>query len=1049
MKDLKQQSPGLKFLLLLSLASATGAYPALHAEEPADGPAAVSPGAQGVGQIEGRVYFPDQDRFLESVRVTIDGTDKVASTDDTGGFQFSNVPAGDVKVTANFFGFESQTRTVTVVAGAITNADIELAATPKDASGDDIVRLEKFVVVGSRETLGSAIAEQEQRNAVNMKTVLSTDEFGDNPTGNIGDFLRHLTGVEADLDAGGEYRGVSLSGAASDYVPVQLSGFEFASAASEGISGRTVQMQQFSMNNLSRLEVSFSPTPESPGAALGGTVNMVPRRAFESKRAKFNFSTFLIMPEREFTLARTPGPMSEPAKKVKPSWNFSYTNPVSKNFGFTVSGGYNYSSNLEDVNSYTWRGIDNAYSSSASGAYQPPDVANPYSAPYFSQYSFTVASTITERVSASLTADWRLGRVDRLSFGFQYAYMNQISGGRARLFNINSKVDIDNTTTDHAEGNGYMRMTSTSRRKIVNTFMPTLRYMHIGSLWKIDAGAGVSRSELEYTDIPNGHFRSVIGERSTVKILIDKNDGETVPHNIETYVAGTDTPVDYRSVNEFVITRANGDAAQNYEEKRTFFANIRRDLMVFGVPVFLKAGVDVRQTLKDQKNQFVDYRYLGPDGIYAANGEVPNSLTTPAASDNDAAGFAEAVPNKNVSKLIGLGDFDFLNNTLVYNLYKGHPAYFREVIPSDRYTGSRHADETISAGYLRGDFSFFNNKLYVVGGVRLEQTHVTGVGPLRVPAADGLPARWIERGLTNTVTFNNYFPSVNAQYKFGAKEQWVLRASWFKSIGRPNYAVYNGSIYLPDPNSDPSLEDNYIQMTSGNAMLKPWTADSWRGELTYYFSRSGRLSLIGLTRDYTNRHVNTIYPITEEIRNHYGIGEEYMNFFVETRENSPHKFTLRELTIDYRQALTFLPDWARGFSLSAGATWRTKSGTESQKVGGQAFTPRSFKAGLSFNRRRLTARVDGTYKSRYVSGTYENAVAVEPGLREWRCAYRSVSANLEYRLTKRIAFWAQGENLLNEPQKYEVGGPSTPGGTKLRSIRYTGTRYTFGLKGRY
>jgi hypothetical protein len=39
-----------------------------------------------------------------------------------------------------------------------------------------------------------------------------------------------------------------------------------------------------SINNIARMEVLHSPTPESQGAALAGSVNMVPRSSFERAR---------------------------------------------------------------------------------------------------------------------------------------------------------------------------------------------------------------------------------------------------------------------------------------------------------------------------------------------------------------------------------------------------------------------------------------------------------------------------------------------------------------------------------------------------------------------------------------------------------------------------------------------------------------------------------------------------------------------------------------------------------------------------------------------
>lgn len=1053
MNILKQRARDLKFLVALSLVSVTGAYPEIYAQDAAEpAPETAVPAPRGQGRIEGRVYVPTLDRFLENVRVTMEGTDKVSITDDTGTYFFDNVPAGSVKLTANFTGFDPQSRTVTVVAGAVASADIDLMTAPQKTVGkDDVVMMGKFVVVGNRETLGAAIADNEQRESITMKTVVSTDEFGMNPTGNIGDFLKNLPGVEVDADEGGESRWATLGGAGGSYVPVTLGGFDFASAASEGITDRRVQMQQFGMNNVARLSVSWAPTPQTPADALAGTIDMVPRKAFESKKPKFEFSTYLIMPERSFTLGRTPGPLYEESKKVKPSWKFNYTNPVSKNFGFTVSGGYSFSSSVDFVNGYTWRGISSGYGTFSGETYPAPssNYANPYSAPYISNYTFSVGDGYGERSTAAITADWRLGRNHRFSAGVQYAYYNNVFSTRGRQFTLNSiqATDLDLLTMEHVEGNGYIRASASARRKRVTTWMPTLTYNYIGSVWKADAGIGISLSDLTYTDTDDGFFRTVQADRGAVRIVIDKYLSEKIPHNIKTYVAGLpmtpENEVDYHSMNEMVITQAVTRPAQNSSEARTYYANAERAMRIFGAPALIKAGVNVKHRITDQNNQNYNYQFLGADGIYPANSSYdrPNNTTTPATSDNEAAGFQETVPYTMAGKLTGLGDFEFLNNAMVYNIFTAHPSYFKRQESTSGLTASRHAEEVIAAGFLQGDIKLLNNKLIIVTGVRFEQTHAQGDGPLYT-AETG----YIVRGAHKSATYNGWYPSVNAQYKWGSKDQWIFRGSWFKTIGRPNYDIYNGGITLPTVGSDPF--SNYISMP--NPELKPWTAHTWRGDLSYYFTKRGYLSLVALTREYTNQHVNLLTPLTDDLRVKYGIGTMYDGYFVSTRTNSPYKFTYNELTFSYSQALVFLPSWAQGLSVRASVTWRTKSGREAYRQTGLAYVPRSYKASLSYNRGRVNANVNWGYRDRYVTNIFETDNYVEPGTRTYARRRLTMDIKTKIKITRSIFITAQVDNPFDQPYaEYEVVSPSTPGGAVMSSIRSNGPTYTFGIEGNF
>ncbi|WP_236919055.1 outer membrane beta-barrel protein [Ereboglobus luteus] len=320
---------------------------------------------------------------------------------------------------------------------------------------------------------------------------------------------------------------------------------------------------------------------------------------------------------------------------------------------------------------------------------------------------------------------------------------------------------------------------------------------------------------------------------------------------------------------------------------------------------------------------------------------------------------------------------------------------------------------------------------------------MTGNGPLR----NAESGEWMERATNNKKNYDNWFPSVNLQYKLW-EDRIVVRASWFKSIGRPNFGIYNGSLRLPDLGLDPLT--HYIELSSGNADLKPWTAHTWRGEINYYFVKGGLFQITAFTRDYTNRHVETITPVTDELRAYYGIGEEYKDYFISTKTNSPHRFTLRELSLYYRQSLTFLPSWARGFTVSAGVTWRTKSGTESDTATGSAYRPRSYKTSLAYSRGRLSARVSWVLQGRYISSVYENNDNVEPGTRQYRRERSWLSADASFRITRRLSIFAQGSNLLDKPDsESEVVSPSTPGGAQLSSTKSSGIRITFGLQGSF
>ena len=253
----------------------------------------------------------------------------------------------------------------------------------------EVVKLESLVVSSSREIDGAAIAIHEQRFAANIVNVVSADEFGVVPDGNVGEFLKMLPGITMDY-RGGDPREISMNGVSSSNVPVTIGGFALASSEVSG-AGRNVELNAISINNLSRIEAVYSPTPETPGSALAGSVNMVPRSAFERARPIFNGSVYLAARDSSLE-GRTEGPSRRdtPTWKVRPGFEFSWIVPVNKRFGFTVSAGASTQYVEGPLLQNTWRG-----SGTATNGTTFPDTTP--DRPYRSDFLVRIESKIADR----------------------------------------------------------------------------------------------------------------------------------------------------------------------------------------------------------------------------------------------------------------------------------------------------------------------------------------------------------------------------------------------------------------------------------------------------------------------------------------------------------------------------------------------------------------------------------------------------------------------------------------------------------------------------
>jgi iron complex outermembrane receptor protein len=260
------------------------------------------------GLIEGRVFSPATGSYLERVQLTVEGTALQAFSDEDGNYRLPGVPAGPAQIRAFRTGLPPSLTTVVVTANAVVRHEISMGSYEQPAAGaapgGPVVKLDSFVVT-SRSMDGAAVAIHEQRFAVEMKTVVSSDEFGQVAEANAAEMIKYLPGVAIDY-GGGNARNVMINGAPSGNVPVTVGGFDLASAGTGGM-GRAVALDMVSINNVSRVEVVLSATPDSPGRALSGSVNLVPRSAFERSRPELQGSVFVMMRDSERDWRKTPG----------------------------------------------------------------------------------------------------------------------------------------------------------------------------------------------------------------------------------------------------------------------------------------------------------------------------------------------------------------------------------------------------------------------------------------------------------------------------------------------------------------------------------------------------------------------------------------------------------------------------------------------------------------------------------------------------------------------------------------------------------------------
>jgi TonB-dependent receptor len=1016
---------------------------------------ALPAGAQlaAIGTIEGRVINARSGEYLESARITVQGTSLEAFSDSDGSFLLTNVPAGTARVTVFYTGLSPQTIQVLVASGQTAQLDLTLGTTAPRLDGT-IVTLDEFRVETSREMDGAALAINEQRFSSNIKTVVSTEEFGNVADGNVAEFLKFLPGINIDY-TGGNARDISINGVPSDNVPVMVDGFNVAAAANLG-TNRAVQSDMISINNLSRVEVSYSPTPESQGSALAGSVNMVPRSSFERAKPILNASTYLIMRDNARDFQKDPGPKPSATRNDHPGIDFSYVAPVNKRFGFTLSGGLSTNYSPQDTSTLTWRGTQSV-TNGVAFPHTTPDK------PYLSQYVIQDAPKVTTRRSVGATVDYKLTAHDRVTFAFQYSSFD----GRFVVSNVNFNVgrvlpgDFTSTFTHGATGGGTLQSVHNERNRFNRTYMPTFVWRHEGPIWKADTGLGLSQQSDYNRDWDQGYFRAATLQRSAVTISFD-DIWYLRPTTITVRDGATGAVLDPYALSTYSIVSTNSQANKTYDQQRTAYGSLRRNFYT-RVPFTVKVGFDLREAVRDMRGGNTVFNYVGKDG---------RASTTPVGSDDSPVPFYDPIYSQRVLPF-GFPQLETPSNRKFWEDFNANPSHYTTVENTTyraKVTNSNHSREVISALYFRGDASFLDRRLKLVGGIRAEQTNITAEGPLTDPTrnyqrdasgqivrtANGTPAllvptsnalgisqlTFIDRGAHTEKEYLRLFPSLNASYNL--RENLIARASYYQSVGRPNFSQYSGGITLPDTDNPPTAAN---RISVNNAGIKAWSARTINVRLERYFEGVGQFSVGAFRRHFKNFFGNTIFNATPAFLALYGLDPVlYDPYDVSTQHNIETGVRMEGLDFNYKQVLTFLPRWACGVQVFANGSAQRALGDASGNFAG--YIPRSGSWGISLTREKWNTRVNWNYRGRQRNAE-STGVGIGPATFNWGSKRMYVDVLGEYYVHKRIAAFANLRNVGDATEDVEIAGPSTPSNAQFRQRIDYASLWTIGLKGTF
>ena len=988
----------------------------------------------GAGVVEGSVIGTSNGAFLNNARVTVEGTRFETLTDANGQYRFVGLPAGPIQLRVSYAGMETKTARIVVANATTARQDFELSIPRDQTTLDDksTVKLESFVVE-STALSAAAAAVNEQKMSPNIKNVIVLDEIGDLGDGNIGEYLKYTPGLSIvsgpQTAATASIRGLPGSG-----IVFMIDGAEVSTPSAD----RSFDLAASSTGSVDRIEITKVPTPDRPANAVGGTVNVIGKSGFSTKRRVLKINTYGAY--NSDNRLQPPGlgdrigsDSHSKARAIQPGLDINYSHPVNQSFAFTVNLSQLTRVYDMDYDSPTWDLIRGVQTTSTEQ---------------------NVTQT-TERQLASTTFDWRINRENSLRLNLEHVQINTPT--RQNIFAAAwgaGTTGGPTFTQGAAAGGAPVRQTMTYGDRTRGTSSAVLRYVHDGKIYKIDANANYSRSWDERKDLEHGFFRGV-GTFSQGSLIVraDGLDGiynRRAPTLKVTNRAGQ--VVDpYDNAN---LTMGNPTSQPNeiLSDMKSVAGNISRSF-AFSVPTTIKAGFSVNRQRKDNTSVLKTWTFAPPASVSRLAGSY--NLTNEFLSAQSF--FSDTLKVK------------WVDPTKYYNLFKEHPDWFTisdAATHQSGVTNSKYFEETISAAYIRNDIKFLDNRLWLVGGVRFEKTDDHGEGPLNdlratfrqdangnllrdaagrfIPiTTDALATaklRFVERGAVADRSYSGYYPSINGTYYI--TDSLVARLAYAKTIGRPNLTDIIPGITVTDPASTGTARTATIV----NSGLKPWSADNYDLSFETYGIKGATIALSLFKKDVKGFFVDTRIPATLELLQSFGLSDDYLDYDIISTANGGNA-TVEGYEFSWRQSLYFLPPWAKGLSTYANATISHVSGESASDF--TPFAHKNINWGVSYIRRALSLRWNVAYAYRVSGAAVAASATVPAGTRSYVAPQITQDWSFEYRFAKKFSVYGGARNFTGIEKRTERTGPNTPAWTRPQSYQNFGTLVTLGVRSEF
>ena len=701
------------------------------------------------GTIRGTVTHAATGHFVEGAKLTLIGSDRTAIADSQGRYSFGALPAGDYRVRAESAGSTDSEIAVRVAGGATVRADFQL--------GSDVVSLEPIMVTAQAE--GQSQALNLQKNSANIKKVASQDALANSRLGEVGEVLQALPGLYLEISTHQPVR-PNIRGLSSEFNSITFDGVRIGNTNNDRADG----VGGYPAESLSRVELMKSVTPDMEGDAIGGSINLVSKRAFD-------------LPGRLFKL-NLGGAYNNQQQNWDKQINVEYADRYGKDGRLGV-----YSS----INHYR---SDRGYHTS-SIAYTVDAADN------FNISTYTLQDRIEDdswKLKYTGSLDYRLSDATVVWARGIYSNDTRSLEDYVAVYRPGARTNI---TPDSANSrNGRLDTSRQFREPISISGQVAGGVESKFDRWNVDAKASYSRSTNQYTQTFTPVF-SLTG--------LDLSYDRTVR---EFPVFRVDNGVNLNDPARYVHTSIARNQHPSRDQEFTFDFNARRELdgLPFKASVKTGARAKLRSWNFGGDTSLGSWTYTGPQSAAQLSEIYVNDRFFREGGNRVA--FPTVFPN--VAKFLEA----FYARNSEFTRGDNASAILIE-------TNRRSTVEDVYATYLMGTVTL--GKLNVIAGARVERTEFEGKArQLTTPGGILVSSRVVK----NSTDYTDVLPGLHLNYTL--RPDVLLRFSTNRTLARPsavamlpNRRVDDSARTLTDGNPDLRVTTSDNVDVSVEYYLKP------------------------------------------------------------------------------------------------------------------------------------------------------------------------------------------------------------------------------------